>query len=131
MISKLSNLTVSKAPCETTLRCNIPQDLINYGTGVGYNERQSCFHLSRSFRYGEDSLLVARWQAYCLGELWLYGAGMDAMPGERALTYCGHTNYVWAVAWTPDGKRIASYSWDATSDDHWSCLLALDENFSL
>jgi len=30
------------------------------------------------------------------------------------VTYRGHTNGVQAVAWSPDGTRIASASWDTT-----------------
>ncbi len=30
------------------------------------------------------------------------------------LTYRGHTNHVHALAWSPDGSRIASAGWDKT-----------------
>ena len=30
------------------------------------------------------------------------------MTGKRFLVYQGHAAEIWAVAWSPDGKRIAS-----------------------
>ena len=38
----------------------------------------------------------------------------DAFNGGHAFTYRGHSTFVQAVAWSPDGKRIASGSWDKT-----------------
>jgi WD40 repeat protein len=45
--------------------------------------------------------------------------------GHRLATYHGHTDAVFAVAWSPDGKRIASGSkdgtiqvWNATTGQH-------------
>lgn len=35
----------------------------------------------------------------------------DAFTGSLLLTYSGHTNDVYAVAWSPDGQLIASSSW--------------------
>jgi WD40 repeat protein len=36
----------------------------------------------------------------------------NAADGSQAYTYTGHTNIVFAVAWSPDGNRIASGSAD-------------------
>src|SRR5262249_41752320 len=35
-------------------------------------------------------------------------------PGTAILTYKGHSDYVDAVAWSPNGQFIASGSWDGT-----------------
>jgi WD40 repeat protein len=54
----------------------------------------------------------------------------NATTGDKLLTYRGHTAYVSAVAWSPNGMRIASGSkdqtvqvWDATADrKQWSAI---------
>ncbi|HEU5227270.1 MAG TPA: serine/threonine-protein kinase [Ktedonobacteraceae bacterium] len=35
-------------------------------------------------------------------------------PGDTLVTYTGHLNTLTSVAWSPDGRRIASGSWDQT-----------------
>ena len=48
-----------------------------------------------------------------------------AQTGKPLMTYSGHTHMVSALAWSPDGKRIASASrdktvqvWDAQTGQH-------------
>ncbi len=36
------------------------------------------------------------------------------LPQNHSVTYYGHTSYVYSIAWSPDGGRIASASKDAT-----------------
>src|ERR671938_254744 len=38
----------------------------------------------------------------------------DALTGEHVAIYPGHTDIVKTLAWSPDGKFIASGSWDKT-----------------
>ena len=38
----------------------------------------------------------------------------EPSAGTTLLTYRGHSGYVYAVAWSPDGSRIASGSYDQT-----------------
>ena len=38
----------------------------------------------------------------------------DAATGQETLTLKGHTGGVVSVAFSPDGKRLASASWDGT-----------------
>ncbi len=42
------------------------------------------------------------------------GSDMDPANGQKAFTYHGHSNSVFATAWSPDSKRIASASSDNT-----------------
>ncbi len=38
----------------------------------------------------------------------------DASNGKVLVTYTGHSNAVERIAWSPDGTRIASASYDGT-----------------
>jgi WD40 repeat protein len=49
----------------------------------------------------------------------------DAALGEHCFTYTGHADAVCAIAWSPDGRRLASGSgdktvqvWDAALGEH-------------
>jgi WD40 repeat protein len=37
-----------------------------------------------------------------------------ALTGGTLTTYTGHTDWVSTVGWSPDGKSVASGSWDKT-----------------
>src|SRR5436305_12899026 len=54
-----------------------------------------------------------------------FAIGVHFLTAPKHFTYQGHTDYVSAVGWSPDGKRIASGSgdhtvqvWDATDGSH-------------
>jgi len=48
-------------------------------------------------------------------KLWDVVRGKGVAASERHIfSYCGHSSWVWAVAWSPDGTRIASASDDKT-----------------
>ncbi|MCI0456777.1 MAG: protein kinase, partial [Gemmataceae bacterium] len=49
-------------------------------------------------------------QVYVAGEVKVW----EAQTGQELLTLKGHTEGVWSVAFSPDGKRLASGSWDNT-----------------
>ncbi|MFM6250725.1 MAG: WD40 repeat domain-containing protein, partial [Dolichospermum sp.] len=38
----------------------------------------------------------------------------DGRTGNLLRTLSGHSNWVWSVAWSPDGRTLASGSWDNT-----------------
>ena len=56
--------------------------------------------------------------------LWVLGKGKvaperaraiaEALDGEALFTLEGHRNWVWSVCFSPDGRRLASGSWDHT-----------------
>jgi WD40 repeat protein len=63
------------------------------------------------------------------GLAWAAHVQMSSGPPQKQamplFTYTGHTDWVWSVAWSPIGERIASGSsdataqtWDATNGDH-------------
>jgi WD40 repeat protein len=39
----------------------------------------------------------------------------DAASGQELLTLKGNSNFVISIAWSPDGKRLATGSWDNTA----------------
>lgn len=57
---------------------------------------------------GSKDQTVQVWAAPADRKLW------PALKGRNILTYQGHSGSVWAVAWSPDGLRIASGSTDTT-----------------
>lgn len=41
-------------------------------------------------------------------------SGLSPAPGTELLAYDGHTETVWAIAWSPDGQQLATAGSDAT-----------------
>ncbi|WP_422927183.1 WD40 repeat domain-containing protein [Singulisphaera sp. PoT] len=52
------------------------------------------------------------WMPLVMGLCWAGGCGSNPTP-QRAALY-GHTSYVWSIAFSPDGKTLASRGGDST-----------------
>ena len=39
----------------------------------------------------------------------------EAGTGGELLTLFGHQDKVWSIAWSPDGSKLATASWDNTA----------------
>lgn len=95
------NVVIPKGELAQATRSLIARDVI-----AGQDEYMFTVDLQR--------LWVRKYKRIASGSRDMSVLTWDATTGKNPFRYIGHTNWVYAVAWSPDGKRIASGSRDKT-----------------
>ena len=82
----------------------LPQAAVSYGPA----------HAQRPHRCRQWSGLQSGWDSSGFGGLGRHVRIWDAITGQELLTLPGHTGVVYAVVYSPDGKKLASAGYDKT-----------------
>ena len=83
------------------------------GRAAGGAERAGPVHPRRTHRARQRRRLQSRTAATSLRAAWTASYASGTADREQAIrTLAGHDGSVWGVAFSPDGKRLASAGWD-------------------
>ena len=104
------------SPIEQAVKKLVQNPHSNTQTFTGHSDSVNSVAVSPDGKYlasGSSKIIKGKYfwndDTHC-GELFIW----DAKSGQRIKTLEGHSNRVFSLSWSPDGKYLASGSWDYT-----------------